>query len=266
MDEESQRPDEGAVGNRVEETEPNLAGEGAHADEAERQVRKEIGEFSNAQIVTALLDQIDAALEDYDSTTFYSKNLAMDQDEKARLLDMIQVLRDGIGFPKAYWNDERIRIRYKVRKDQDDARIQRGEDVGVYVEVWIPEQNKVIELNVWGSRLDYDSSKMYTGDQSARIENSVSSPRIINFHSFKTRRGTHGFEKEDRLLDDARLVVHRKGHPGNRLEVMRHNGEYLPHEERPLHVMDSESSRNMNPGIYLLTDELYDRRGEEEDY
>jgi len=223
---------------------------------------KEIADLSDAKLVGALLDQLDTALDTYDATV--DGHPSIESDEKAALLEIIQDLRNGVDVPEVFLKEAGIKITHKVRKPQDEARMDRGEDIGVNVEVNLPKQGKVIVLNIYGSRLDYESSSHFMGGNVGRSELVIDRPRTINFHVYKKSVGTHGRVLSDRLLHDARYVFFRSGHPGNRLEVMRYDGDRISPDDRPVNITDPRISQRMNGDLYKLTDEFFTRRGVEE--
>lgn len=220
---------------------------------------EKIGELSNAKLVGSLLDNLDQALDAYDADVESSKG--MSDEDKENLLEVIGEIRNSMSIDQRDLDRAQIRIVPKTERPEDADRLDRGEDVGVHVEIELPTRRKLIVLNVWGSRVDYESTVQYNGNGHAATRAVVDKPRTINFHVYHTHGGgQHGNERTDRLLHDARYTFFRSGHPSNRTELMRFDGSPIPKDDRPLHVADGYVSSVINRSLFPITDELFTRR------
>lgn len=217
---------------------------------------EEVAELSDAKLVGALLDQLDLALDTYDA---HIPGFGIGDDEKEALAEIIGDLRSSFDIPEGFLQGGRIKITHKLAKVQDDPRLDRGEDVGVNVEVHLPKLGKLVVLNIYGSRQDYEGSEMLHSGQASLADNIIDTPRTVNFHLYK-EVPSHGNAKNMRLMHDARYRFFRSGHPGNRIEVMRHDGANIEHDARPIFAIDSRISQKMNGELFALTDQFYNRR------
>lgn len=218
---------------------------------------EEVAELSDAKLVGSLLDQLDLALDTYDA---HIPDFGIGDEEKAELEEIIGDLRNSVDIPEGFLRDARIEISHKLAKPQDLPRLDRGEDVGVNIEVHLPKLGKLIVLNVYGSRQDYEASGMHHGDHAGLSDLVMDNPRTVNFHMYK-EVPSHGSARNMRLMNDARYRFFRSGHPGNRIEIMRHDGAAIEHDVRPIFAIDSRISQRMNGELFALTDQFYQRRG-----
>jgi hypothetical protein len=232
--------------------------------EDEYQRSLEIRQLSDAALVGSLLDQLDEALDTYQADMEMRKGL--DDEQRAIEVERLETIRAAMSVEPSFLRGARIRISHKVEKKQDEARLDQGEDIGVNVEIDLPKLRKLLVLNIWGSKLDYESSTQFDPGSHKRAALVMDRPRTINFHMYrKYSTGNHGYADNERLEHNAKYVFHRTGHPGNHTEIMMFDGQpYRNHESRPQHVTPSQVSRTMNGDLFALTDELYNRRGVEE--
>ncbi len=218
---------------------------------------EEVAELPDAKLVGALLDQLDLALDTYDA---HIPDFGIGDDEKEELAEIIGDLRNAFDIPEGFLQGGKIKITPKLEKAQDGPRLERGEDVGVHVEVHLPKLGKLVVLNIYGSRQDYEGSEMLHSGQASMADKLMDTPRTVNFHLYK-EVPSHGNVKNMRLMHDARYKFFRSGHPGNRIEIMRHDGANIEHDARPIFAIDSRISQRMNGELFTLTDQFYNRRG-----
>ena len=161
---------------------------------------EEVAELSDAKLVGALLDQLDLALDTYDA---HIPGFGIGDDEKEALAEIIGDLRSSFDIPEGFLQGGRIKVTHKLAKVQDDPRLDRGEDVGVNVEVHLPKLGKLVVLNIYGSRQDYEGSEMLHSGQASLADSIIDTPRTVNFHLYK-EVPSHGNAKNMRLMHDAR--------------------------------------------------------------
>jgi hypothetical protein len=216
---------------------------------------EQIRDLPNEKLVGAVLSELDLALETYDA---HVEGLStIDTEEQSSLQEMISDLRASIDIPEDFLKAAEIKITPKVEKPEDQQRLDRGEDVGVNVEISIPGQNKLVVLNIWGSRLDYGGTY---GDSTQGADREIDKPRTVNFHVYKLREGSHGDKNQMSLTHNVSYVFDRTGSYGNLLEVIRYARIPYDRLDRPRHIIDPRVARRMNGEIFRLTDELYNRR------